>query len=418
MVMYLKKSNHCQGLLAPRLIVFVMLLCMSIISALGNAMANSPPCVPVGDWKVPDDGSKISETQLLNDLHKRPVVMLGETHTSAEHHKWQLHVLSALYGRNQNMVIGFEAFPRALQPILDRWTRGEFSKDEFIELTRWNEVWGYDPDIYMPLFDFARMHRIPMLALNVERSLIQKISRYGLASIPIDQRRGISTPKSPSEGYTKSLTNTFEMHSNIYKKDATLNKVDNKKLANFIEAQTFWDRAMAEAIAQARISGDNPLVVAIVGSGHVEYGYGISHQLTNLGISNGAVLLPWNMGLSCDGLKTLEGLPVAHAVFGVDTFTEQKKPYRPQLGVQIKTAVQGVIIIEVTDGSVAASEGLQRDDVIIQAAGTKINKSKELVKIIRNQAPGTYLPLRIVREGKELNVIAKFPTLNESRSLP
>ena len=93
MVVYLKKSNHCQGLLAPRLVVFVMLLCMSIIPSLGNAMANSPPCVPVGDWKVPDDGSKISETQLLNDLHKRPVVMLGETHTSAEHHKWQLHVL-------------------------------------------------------------------------------------------------------------------------------------------------------------------------------------------------------------------------------------------------------------------------------------------------------------------------------------
>jgi len=416
--MHLKKLNHSQELLASRLIVFIILLSISIIPTLGIALESSPPCVPVGHWKVPDDGSKISETQLLNDLHKRPVVMLGETHTSAEHHKWQLHVLSALYGRNQNMVIGFEAFPRAIQPILDRWTRGEFSKDQFIELTRWNEIWGYDPDIYMPLFDFARMHRIPMLALNVKRSLIQKISRYGWASIPIEQRRGISTPKPPSAGYTKSLTNTFSMHSNIYKRDAESNKVDNKKLVSFIEAQTFWDRAMAEAIAKARTSGGNPLVVAIVGSGHVEYGYGISHQLTDLGISNGAVLLPWDTGLSCDGLKTIEGLPIAHAVFGVDTFPEQKKPYRPLLGVQIKTAAQGVIIVEVAEGSVAASEGLQKDDVIIQAAGTKINKSKELVKIISDQAPGTYLPLRIIREGKKLNVIAKFPTLNESRSLP
>jgi uncharacterized iron-regulated protein len=415
--MYLKKSNHCQEFFVSSQIVFVILLCMTIIPTLGNAVESIPPCVPVGHWKVPDDGSKISETQLLDDLHKRPVVMLGETHTNAEHHKWQLHVLSALYGRNQNMVIGFEAFPRTLQPILDRWTRGEFGKDKFIELTRWNEIWGYDPDIYMPLFDFARMHRIPMLALNVKRSLIQKISRYGWASIPIDQRRGISTPKPPSEGYTRSLTNTFAMHSNIYKKDATPNKEDHKKLTNFIEAQTFWDRAMAEAIARARTSGGNPLVIAIVGSGHVEYGYGISHQLTNLGISNGAVLLPWDKGLSCDGLKTIEGMPIAHAVFGVDTFSEQKKPYRPLLGVQIKTAEQGVIVVEVVDGSVAASEGLQKDDLIIQAAGTKINKTKELVAIINNQAPGTYLPLRILREGKELNVIAKFPTLDESRPL-
>ena len=416
--MYLKKSNYYRKLLVFKLITFIILLCTTIISAPSNAAESGAPCVPVGHWKVPDDGFKISETQLLNDLRKRPVVMLGETHTSAEHHRWQLHILSALYGGNQNMVIGFEAFPRSLQPILDRWTRGEFSKEKFIELTRWNEVWGYDPDLYMPLFNFARMHRIPMLALNVERSLIQKISRYGWASIPTDQRRGISTPQPPSEGYTQSLTNTFAMHSDTYTKEAAPKKINNKKLANFIEAQTFWDRAMAEAIAQARTSGGNPLVVAIVGRGHVEYGYGISHQLANLGISNGAVLLPWDKGHSCDGLKTIEGMPVAHAVFGVDKLPEQQKPYQPLLGVQIKPAAKGVRITEVVDGSVAASEGLQKDDLIIQAAGERINKSEELIAIISNQAPGTYLPLRILRKGKERDVIAKFPTLNESRPLP
>jgi uncharacterized iron-regulated protein len=414
--MNLNKTIHRHRFHLPMLIIFTIVMCMSVIFTLSHAGESTPTCVPVGHWKVPEDGSEISETLLLDDLQRRPVVMLGETHTSAEHHRWQLHVLSALYGRNQNMVIGFEAFPRTLQPVLDRWTRGELSKDKFIELARWNEIWRYDPALYMPLFNFARMHRIPMRALNVERSLIQKISRNGWASISTDQRRGIATPQPPSKGYTQSLTDIFSMHGNMYKKDAAPSEVDTKKLASFIEAQTFWDRAMAEAIAQARTAGGNPLVVAIVGRGHVEYGYGISHQLADLGIRNGAVLLPWDKGLACDGLKTSEGFPIAHAVFGVDELPELKKPYQPLLGVQIKTAPNGVRIIKVIDGSIAASGGLQKNDLIIQAAGMKIIKSEELVEIISNQAPGTYLPLRILRDGKGLDVTAKFPTLSENKS--
>jgi S1-C subfamily serine protease len=85
------------------------------------------------------------------------------------------------------------------------------------------------------------------------------------------------------------------------------------------------------------------------------------------------------------------------------------------LGVQIKPAANGVLVIKVADGSVAESGGLQKDDLIIQAAGTKISKSEELIAIISNQAPGTYLPLRILRDGKRLDVIAKFPTLNENK---
>ena len=412
------KINCLQRSFLCMLTTSTFLLCMVIIPTKGNSEVNTIQCVQAGQWKTPDDGSILSETQLLNYLNKRPVIMLGETHTSAEHHRWQLYVLSAMYGQNQNMVIGFEAFPRSTQPTLDRWVRGEISKDKFIELTRWNEVWGYDPDLYMPLFHFARMHRIPILALNVEHSLIQKISRYGLDSIPTDQRKGISTPIPPSKGYKQSLTNTFAMHGYTNNKGTTQNKTDNKKLSNFIKAQTFWDRAMAEAIAAARTSSNSPLVFAIVGSGHVEYGYGIPHQLEDLGISEGVVLLPWGKELSCDRLKSRKGISVAHVIFGIDTLSEQKKPYRPLLGVQIKNSANGVIIANVEDNSVAASGGIQKNDIIIQAAGIKVRKSRELITIISKQAPGTYLPLRVLREGKELVVIAKFPRRSKDKSLP
>ena len=175
---------------------------------------------------------------------------------------------------------------------------------------------------------------------------------------------------------------------------------------------------MAEAIGQARAADSNPLVVAIVGSGHVEYGYGIPYQLADMGIKEGVVLLPWGEEISCDRLKSSKGIPIAHAIFGIDRLSEQKKPYRPLLGVQIQNSANGIIVTGVEEGSIAASEGVQKNDLIIQAAKINIKHPNELVSIISKQAPGTYLPLRILREGTELDIVAKFPPLLKGRSTP
>ncbi|NQU59281.1 MAG: ChaN family lipoprotein [Rhodospirillales bacterium] len=369
-------------------------------------------CVAPGRWQSPGDGFEIKQKNLLDEMAKRPVVMLGEAHTSGEHHRWQLHTLAALYSRNPNMVLGFEAFPRAVQPILDRWIRGELSEQKLIELSRWNDVWRYDSALYMPLFNFARMHRIPMRALNVERGLIAAISRDGWASIEAAQRAGLGDPLAPSKAYRESLTKVFAMHGDEDgkgKETPALSQADELRLTRFIEVQTIWDRAMAEAIAQVRTAGGKPLVVAIVGRGHVEYGFGIPHQLTDLGINNAAVLLPWDKGLACEQLKTDGGLSVADAVFGVDEPLTPSRPAHPMLGVQIENTEKGVRVIKVVDGSVAASTGLKAGDIIVGAAGVKVTKTLELVTTIRAMNPGTWLPLIILRDDNRLDVVAKFP---------
>lgn len=380
---------------------------------------DSPVCVTPGHWQSPQNGSEIKPATLFEDIAKRPVVLLGEAHTSAEHHRWQLQTLAGLFGRNSNMVLGFEAFPRAVQPVLDRWIRGELDEKEFIKLSRWNEVWRYDPDIYMPLFHFARMNRIPMRALNVERDLIQAVRRQGWASLDTNQRQGIGDPLPPSKAYRESLKRVFDMHGD--EKDETetpLSLADKGRFESFIEVQTLWDRAMAEAIAQVRTAGGEPVVVAIVGRGHAEYGFGISHQLADLGIDNAAVLLPWDKDLPCDQLKTADGLVIADAVFGVDGPATASGPAHPMLGVQIEAGEKGIRIIKVVENSVAAAAGLEGDDIIVQAAGMKMARTVELVTTIRAMNPGTWLPLVILRDGNRHDVIAKFPMQTKSPKHP
>ena len=403
----------------------IFLLASETVDADESKAEKAPGCVSPGYWRTPENTTNLNETSLLDRFAKRPVVILGESHTSAEHHRWQLHMLSALYGRNPNMVLGFEAFPRSLQPVLDRWTRGQLDEEKFLELTRWDEIWRFDPDLYMPLFHFARMHRLPMRALNVDREFIRRISREGWASIAVEQRQGIGDPLAPSKAYRESLEEVFGLHGeDDVKKDEKIELSDEekKRFRSFVEVQTTWDRAMAEGIAAARTGGGDPLVVAIVGRGHVEYDYGIPHQLLDLGVKDAVVLLPWDKELPCEQLTSKEGVPIADVVFGIDAPPETKKPTHPMLGVQIENATgkgeKGVRIVKVVKNSVAASAGLKNDDLIIEAAGMIITQTQALVMTIRRQSPGTWLPLGILRDGKRLDIIAKFPLTSDQPKHP
>ena len=143
------------------------------------ARAAAPSCEP-GAWLDPATGGRLEHAAVVAAAASRAVVLLGETHDNAEHHRWQLSTLAALLGRRQDLVLGFEAFPRRVQPILDRWIAGEMAPEAFFAEVGWDEVWGYDRDLYLPLLHFARLHRIPVVALNVERYLVSRVGRVAV----------------------------------------------------------------------------------------------------------------------------------------------------------------------------------------------------------------------------------------------
>jgi len=67
----------------------------------------------------------------------RPVVLLSEQHDNAEHHRWQLQLLAALHAHNPDMIVGFEMFPRRVQPSLDRWIAGALDVQKFLKEADW-----------------------------------------------------------------------------------------------------------------------------------------------------------------------------------------------------------------------------------------------------------------------------------------
>jgi S1-C subfamily serine protease len=124
-----------------------------------------------------------------------------------------------------------------------------------------------------------------------------------------------------------------------------------------------------------------------------------------MGIDHVDVLLPLDSNDDCDSLPA----ELASAVFVVDAEAEEPLPPGPRLGVFIESDDDGVRVVKVVAGSVADKTGLAKGDLIQSAAGFGIGTTRELTEIIQRQAPGTWLPLTVLRGDESLELFAIFP---------
>lgn len=287
------------------------------VVALGSTLFLTPAlanCVPPGKWSVPGQGV-VTQSVVLDKAAAARVVLLGETHDNADHHRWQLSVVQELLHAvrrqpsGRRLIMGFEAFPRAAQPVLDRWVAGALGEEEFLKAVDWERIWGFDASLYLPLFRLARDERLPMLALNVSRETVRAVSARGLEAVVLEAREGIRKPAHPSVAYLDWLYDIYARHR---RPGDVLSRAD-VAFTRFAEVQVYWDGAMAQALESAVSRDVSALVVGVIGSGHLRNGWGVPHQLAALGQPNVVTLLPWDNGARCE--PVVRG--VADAVFGI-----------------------------------------------------------------------------------------------------
>jgi uncharacterized iron-regulated protein len=372
----------------------------------GASAAAERQCVPTAQWVRPraDGAAPVAAQAIVDQSLAADVVLLGETHDSAEHHRWQLQLLIALHARRPDMVIALEMFPRRVQPALDRWVAGELDEAAFLEASDWRAVWSFNPSLYLPIFHFARMNRVPLLAVNVDRALTRAVAERGLASLPENEREGISDPAPALAGYVDLLFDSWLEHLPLKPGDASPER-DSDDFRRFVETQLVWDRAMAEGIAAARERQPGVLVVGLMGSGHVVHGWGVAHQLAALGLPGAVSLLPWDSGSDCARLVA----GYADAVFGVEAPPRPPAAPRVRLGVTLEPVPAGVRIASIAADSVAASARLRVGDVIVELGGAPISTPGQVAQAVARQPPGSWLPVKVQRGRRLLERVARFP---------
>lgn len=344
---------------------------------------------------------------VLADMSRRDVILLGEHHDQEDDHRWQLQALAALHAQRPHMIIGFEMFPRRIQPVLDRWVAGKLTSKQFLDESEWDKVWNMPVEFYMPLFQFARINRIPMVALNVDQKLNKAILEKGWDEVPEAEREGVGRAAPPSEAYKDFLLEVYGQHPALQGASSAKPKKADPDFRRFVESQTAWDRAMAEALAHRAISGgkaENPLVVGVMGSGHIRYGYGVPHQLQDLGIKKVGSLLPMDSDSDCKNIHP--GL--ADAIFALPR-PAMAKPEPPRLGVRLEQGDDGVRVADVVANSLAEKSGLKIGDYLVEVAGQPAKKIMPIISSIRQQPGGSWLPVRVKRGDETLELVVKFP---------
>jgi uncharacterized iron-regulated protein len=327
----------------------------------------------------------ISQEQLYDQLSKKQVVLVGETHDDPHHHKVQLKIIQALNKRHENLAIGLEMFPRHLQPQLDRWVGDELTREEFLKAVDWDNIWGFDATLYMAIFSYARDKQIPLLAMNVKRDVVREVRLKGLDGVDESIRNELPKIAPANRKYKMALREVFDSHPMMAKMG---------KFENFVQAQQVWDGVMATQINRWFETNPYGLVVGLAGSGHITFGHGIPHQLKSQGVDSIATVLPWNID------REWADSQIADYAWGVP-----KPPPPPvRFGIMLEDVGLGVQVKSVLKGSIAAKHGIKSEDEITHLNGQQILTIKRLIWLTQRLEWGSTATLNIIREGKEQKI--------------
>ena len=291
-----------------------LLLTGSLLLSFSFNLHSAEQCIPEGKWLLPNSGKTVNTNNYLPELYKENVILLGEHHENAKHHEWQLSLLKKVYQNNPKLVIGLEMFPRRMQPLLDQWINKSVSQEEFVKQSEWDDIWAFDFNYYLPMLSFARDNQIPLVAINVDKTLLKMVGKHGWENIPKQHRSGISDPAKPTKPYVRQLAVSFQGHY------SDPSKISKQAFSRFVQQQLLWDRAMAEAISTTKQNNPGKQIVGIVGSWHIINGHGIPYQLKSLGVEQSLTLVPWSEHLDCGSVNQ----EFADAIYGTPTDSSVK----------------------------------------------------------------------------------------------
>ncbi len=78
-------------------------------------------------------------------------------------------------------------------------------------------------------------------------------------------------------------------------------------------------------------------------------------------------------------------------------------------GLQLPRSLQGVVVRRVDQTGAAADSGIERGDVIMQVAGRRIQSVDGFIKAVDELKPGSYVRLRVFRQGAPRYVVLSLP---------
>jgi len=207
----------------------------------------------------------VSFAELLEDIETSRVIYVGEMHTNQDHHRIQKEVIQALFQKHPNLAVGMEMFDHTYQDVLDQWSAGKLGKKEFLQKVHWYANWRYDFSLYQNILEFIKEHRLRLVGLNIPNYIPPRIREGGINNLRDDEKDHLPQQMDMSNtAHRDYVQKVFENHRHHFRGDV--------EFEDFYAAQSVWEDAMAEAIAE---NLNDDVMVVLAGNGHIQFKYGI-----------------------------------------------------------------------------------------------------------------------------------------------
>ncbi len=223
--------------------------------------------------------------QMLDDLAKADVVVIGENHDHKLGHVLELAIFKGVNARKLKTALSLEMFERDVQPILDEYLAGHITESHFLQSSR---PWPTYKTDYAPMVEHARTSKLPVIAANAPRRYVNIVSRKGqsaLADLPHAAKQNIAPLPFSMElplGYDRMLTDLFSANHGAASQradDPTTQRPAMPPVENMKQSQALWDATMADSIHRFLRKNRGWTVVQVNGAGHSDHRYGLVDRL-------------------------------------------------------------------------------------------------------------------------------------------
>ena len=252
----------------------VALLCAGL--ALAACRMAAPPLPPAS---------------MIDALAAADILLIGEQHDNAEHHRLQAWIVGELAKRERPLVVAFEMIDESQRGVLDDflkgWRQPGGPRDAATlgGLLAWDASGWPDWALYQPIADAALAQRappaVPILPANLPVALVRDIARSGLDAPGLDAALAETLRQAQTRDAAVLAVHAADI------RESHCGMLPERLLGSFALAQYARDDAMARSLQRAYLSGARAVLIA--GNGHARRDVGVPLHLARL-LPNAKVL--------------------------------------------------------------------------------------------------------------------------------
>ncbi len=315
-------------------------------------------------------------SRIMEAVRSKDIIYAGEFHDRFENHRVQLQLIKGLYRENKSLAIGMEMFQQPFQKVLDDYIAGTIDEKTFLKKSEYYKRWAFDYNLYREILLFAREKKIPVVALNIRKEIVTKVSKRGLLALSAEDLQEVPRDMDLSDAaYRERLRESYAAHANP----------EGKNFDFFYQSQVLWDESMAHNLNEFMTKNPGHQVVVLAGGGHMAFGSGIPKRAYRLNRREYAVIL---------NSDDLDNGIADYVLFPAPV------PFResPRLGVQLREESGAVTVTMVTPEGAAEKAGIREKDVIISVDGEKMEAVEDIKIHLLYKKKGDTLTLRVLRK--------------------